>query len=432
MKCLLMGCGGREAIIADKLAEKFELYAVISHENPSIVETVEKSGGKYIVDKKYNKEGIKQFIKENEIEYCVVNSDNLLQDGMIDLARECGLKTFGPTAKGARIEWDKEYALSVVEKVAPEALVKSYIISNTEEFEKVKSTYSDENFVVKPNGLTAGKGVKVGGEHFKTLEEGMDYAEECLENDGVVIIQDKIVGHEFSIMGFTDGENIVFAPTTYDYPYRYDDDKGPGTGGMGCVSYKNKLLPFLTEQDLEKCYSIMNKALKEINKESKEFNGVLYGAFFKTENDILFIEFNSRLGDPEALNVLSVMKSSFADVAKTIADGQTLNEENCKFENLDSYVVYVVSKGYAVEKQFTPVEFDLSNNLFKEDGVKVYFSSSKKVEEQRYISTGNSRLVAVLKTGEDLMNIKAEVDSVLSKYVVDENLDYRTDIGVKI
>lgn len=432
MKCLLMGCGGREAIIADKLAEKFELYAVISHENPSIIETVEKSGGKYIVDKKYNKEGIKQFIKENEIEYCVVNSDNLLQDGMIDLARECGLKTFGPTAKGARIEWDKEYALSVVEKVAPEALVKSYIISNTEEFEKVKSTYSDENFVVKPNGLTAGKGVKVGGEHFKTLEEGMDYAEECLENDGVVIIQDKIVGHEFSIMGFTDGENIVFAPTTYDYPYRYDDDKGPGTGGMGCVSYKNKLLPFLTEQDLEKCYSIMNKALKEINKESKEFNGVLYGAFFKTENDILFIEFNSRLGDPEALNVLSVMKSSFADVAKTIADGEALNEENCKFENLDSYVVYVVSKGYAVEKQFTPVEFDLSNNLFKEDGVKVYFSSSKKVEEQRYISTGNSRLVAVLKTGEDLMNIKAEVDSVLSKYVVDENLDYRTDIGVKI
>lgn len=432
MKCLLMGCGGREAIIADKLAEKFELYAVISHENPSIIETVEKSGGKYIVDKKYNKEGIKQFIIENEIEYCVVNSDNLLQDGMIDLARECGLKTFGPTAKGARIEWDKEYALSVVEKVAPEALVKSYIISNTQEFEKVKSTYSDENFVVKPNGLTAGKGVKVGGEHFKTLEEGMDYAEECLENDGVVIIQDKIVGHEFSIMGFTDGENIVFAPTTYDYPYRYDDDKGPGTGGMGCVSYKNKLLPFLTEKDLEKCYSIMNKALKEINKESKEFNGVLYGAFFKTENDILFIEFNSRLGDPEALNVLSVMKSSFADVAKTIADGEALNEENCKFENLDSYVVYVVSKGYAVEKQFTPVEFDLSNNLFKEDGVKVYFSSSKKVEEQRYISTGNSRLVAVLKTGEDLMNIKAEVDSVLSKYVVDENLDYRTDIGVKI
>lgn len=432
MKCLLMGCGGREAIIADKLSEEFELYAIISHENPSIIETVEKSGGKYIVDKKYNKEGIKQFIKENEIEYCVVNSDNLLQDGMIDLARECGLKTFGPTSKGARIEWDKEYALSVVEKVAPESLVKSYIISNKEEFDKVKSTYKDENFVVKPNGLTAGKGVKVGGEHFNTLEEGMDYAEECLENDGVVIIQDKIVGHEFSIMGFTDGENIVFAPTTYDYPYRYDDDKGPGTGGMGCVSYKNKLLPFLTEQDLEKCYSIMNKALKEINKETKEFNGVLYGAFFKTKNDILFIEFNSRLGDPEALNVLSVMKSSFADVAKIIADGQSLNEENCKFENLDSYVVYIVSKGYAVEKQFTPVEFDLSNNLFKEDGVKVYFSSSKKVEDQRYMSTGNSRLVAVLKTGDNLMNIKEDVDSVLSKYVVDENLDYRKDIGVKI
>lgn len=432
MKCLLMGCGGREAIIADKLAEGFEVYAVISHENPSIVETVEKSGGKYIVDKKYNKEEIKKFIKENNIEYCVINSDNLLQDGMIDLAKECGLKTFGPTSKGARIEWDKEYALSIVEKVAPEALVKSYIVSNKEEFENVKKIYKDENFVVKPNGLTAGKGVKVGGVHFKSLQEGMEYAEECFNNDGVVIIQDKIVGHEFSIMGFTDGENIVFAPTTYDYPYRYDDDKGPGTGGMGCVSYKNRLLPFLTETDLEKCYSIMNKALKEINKESKEFNGVLYGAFFKTEKDILFIEFNSRLGDPEALNVLSVMESSFAEVAKNIADGKKINNDNCRFKKLDSYVVYVVSKGYAVEKQFTAVEFDLSNDLLNEENSKVYFSSSKKVEEQRYISTGNSRLVAVLKTGDELTEIKRDVDSLLKKYITDESLDYRTDIGVKI
>ena len=432
MKCLLMGAGGREAVIADKLAEKFELYAVISHENPSIVETVEKTGGKYIVDKKFNKETIKEFIKENDIEYCVVNSDNLLQDGMIDLARECGLKTFGPTAKGARIEWDKEYALSVVEKVAPESLVKSFIVSNEEEFKAVKERYNDENFVVKPNGLTAGKGVKVGGVHFKTLEEGLEYAEECLKNDGVVIVQDKIVGHEFSIMGFTDGDNIVFAPTTYDYPYRYDDDKGPGTGGMGCVSYKNSLLPFLNEEDLEKCYSIMKKALKEINKDSKEFNGVLYGAFFKTEKDILFIEFNSRLGDPEALNVLTVMESSFADVAKLIADGESLNNENCKFKTLDSYVVYVVSKGYAVEKQFTPIEFNLSDELLKQDGVKVYFSSSKKVAQERYMSTGNSRLVAIVKASEDLMKTKQEVDNLLKQYIVDESLDYRTDIGVKI
>ncbi len=201
---------------------------------------------------------------------------------------------------------------------------------------------------------------------------------------------------------------------------------------MGCVSYKTKLLPFLTKEDLDKCYSIMNKALKEINKESKESNGVLYGAFFKTEKDILFIEFNSRLGDPEALNVLSVMDSSFADVAKTIADGNELNNDNCRFKELDSYVVYVVSKGYAVEKQFTPIEFDLSNDLLKEDGVRVYFSSSKKIDNQRYVSTGNSRLVAVLKTGEDLMTIKSDVDSLLKKYVLDKQLDFRTDIGVKI
>jgi len=428
MKCLLMGCGGREAVIAKGLAEKFELYAVMNFENISITEYVKQSGGKYLIDAKYDKETIKQFIKENEIKYCVVNSDGLLESGMIDLAKECNMKTFGPTRKGAQVEWDKEYAINLMEKIAPEALAKTYIITKKEELDQVKTVYSNEDFVVKPNGLTGGKGVKVGGEHFKTLQEGFDYAEECFSHDGVVIVQDKMVGHEFTIMGFTDGENLVFAPPTYDYPYRLDGDKGPGTGGMGCVTYKDHLLPFLNQEDLDVCHDIMKKALKEINKDSKEFNGVLYGAFFKTQKGILFIEFNSRLGDPESLNVLSVLESSFADVVKTIADEQELNNNNCKFGNKDSYVLYIVSKGYAIEKNAPPITYQVKDEL--RDEVEVFYANTKKLGEETYQSVGNSRLFALVKTGDDADKIKNEVDEVAKKYIVDDQLDYRKDIGV--
>ncbi len=175
-KCLLLGNGGREAVIAENIAKTYSLYSVLPYENPSIVEYVEKSNGKYIIGSPFDKELVKKFIEEENIEVCVISSDNLLQDGLIDLARSLGLKTFGPTSKAAKLEWSKTYALDIVQKLAPEMVIKNFDISSVEELDKAVENYLDENFVVKPEGLTGGKGVKVGGEHFSTKQEGYDYA----------------------------------------------------------------------------------------------------------------------------------------------------------------------------------------------------------------------------------------------------------------
>ena len=238
-KCLLLGNGGREAVLAEYISKGYELYTVCPYENPTIIEMVQKSNGKYIVDDPFNKEVVKKFIKENKIDVCVISSDNLLQDGLIDVAKDLGLKTFGPTSKGAKIEWSKTYALSIVEKLAPEMIIKNYNVKDINELKSIIDSYENDNFVVKPEGLTGGKGVKVGGIHFKGKEEGFNYAKSCLETSGNVIIQDKVEGREFTVMALTDGENIVVTPTTFDYPYRYDKDKGPGTGGMGCLSFED-------------------------------------------------------------------------------------------------------------------------------------------------------------------------------------------------
>lgn len=426
-KCLLLGNGAREAVICEAMSEKYEMYSIMPYENPSIVEFVEKSNGKYLVGSPFDKELVKKFVQENEIKYCIISSDNLLQDGLIDLAKELGLKTFGPTSKGAKIEWSKTYALDVVQELAPEMIIKNFEVTSLKELEDASNAYSDENFVVKPEGLTGGKGVKVGGVHFTTKEDGIAYAKECLEASGKVIVQDKVKGKEFTVMCLTDGKTVVTLPITFDYPYRYEEDKGPGTGGMGCIGFSNGLLPFLTQEDVHECSKLIEKTVHYLNKDAIEFTGILYGGFFKTEDGIKFIEFNARFGDPEAMNVINSFETPFGEIATDVFEG-TLSKEKCKFNGKNSFLVYIVSKEYAVKSNVPPVEFTLNKENVERKGVKLYFANAKKIEENRYTSVSNSRLFAIEKTGDDFETIKNQVYQVI-KEEVDEVLDYRTDIG---
>lgn len=426
-KCLLLGNGAREAVIAEAMSKKYEMYVIMPYENPSIVEFVEKSNGKYQVGNPFDQELVKKFIEENKIKYCIISSDNLLQDGLIDLAKECGLKTFGPTSKGAKIEWSKTYALDVVQKLAPEMIIKNFEITSATELENALANYADENFVIKPEGLTGGKGVKVGSIHFATKAEGQAYAKECLEASGKVIVQDKVKGKEFTVMCITDGKNVVTLPITFDYPYRFDEDKGPGTGGMGCIGFANRLLPFLTQEDVATCSDLIEKTIAYLNKDSEEFTGILYGGFFKTEEGIKFIEFNARFGDPEAMNVINSFETPFAEVATDVFN-RNLSQERCQFNGKNSFLVYVVSKEYSLKSKVPPVEFTLNKESIESKGVKIYFANAKKIGENKYTSVSNSRLFAIEKTGDDFEEIKNQVYRVIHEEV-DPVLDYRNDIG---
>ena len=425
-KCLLLGNGGREAVLAEQISNGFSLYAIMPYANPSIVEQVEKSKGKYLIVDSFNKELVKKFVQEEEIEVCVVSQDNLLKEGLIDLAKSLGLKTFGPTAKGAKVEWSKSYALEIVKKLAPEMIIKNESVTNLQELEEVMKNYEDDNFVVKPEGLTGGKGVKVGGTHFQGKQEGFEYAKACLEEDGRVIIQDKVEGREFTVMALTDGKNIVITPTTFDYPYRFNKDKGPGTGGMGCLSFENGLLPFLEQKDIDVCSKLIQDTIRYVNRDNLEFTGVIYGGFFKCEHGIKFIEFNARFGDPEAINVLNSLETPFAEVMENIWE-QKLSVDNCKFKNNYTFTVYVVSPDYAIKKS-NPCQFHLDTEKILDQGAKIYFASTKKLANNLYESVGTSRLFAIHTSGKTLEEAKQKAYSAM-KNNIDGKLDYRKDIG---
>ncbi len=426
-KCLLLGNGGREAVLAEYISKGYELYTVCPYENPTIIDYVNKSKGKYLVGDPFDKKIVKKFILDNKIDKCLISSDNLLRDGLIDLARSLGLKTFGPTSKGAKIEWSKTYALDIVSKLAPEMIINNYNVKNVKDLEEIINQYETDNFVVKPEGLTGGKGVKVGGVHFNGKKEGLEYAKKCLEESGNVIIQDKVEGREFTVMALTDGKNIVVTPTTFDYPYRFDKDTGPGTGGMGCLSFPNGLLPFLEKSDIDKCAKLIKDTLKYINKDNLEFNGVIYGGFFKTKSGIKFIEFNSRFGDPEALNVLNSLKTKFSDVMANIFN-QTLNNDNCKFKKTSTFTLYIVTKEYAVEARKEPLVFEMHKKGIEKAGVKIYFANTKRINGNTYSSVSNSRLFGLTTSARRLDDARKKVYDAI-KDNIDQKLDYRKDIG---
>lgn len=228
-------------------------------------------------------------------------------------------------------------------------------------------------------------------------------------------------------MALTDGKNIVVTPTTFDYPYRFDEDKGPGTGGMGCLSFENGLLPFLEQKDIDECSKLIQDTIQYVNKDNLEFTGVIYGGFFKCKQGIRFIEFNARFGDPEAINVLNALETPFADVMNNIVN-KTLSKDNCKFKKTNTFTVYVVSKEYAVSSSKEPCVFTLNRKAITDKGLKVYFANAKQVEGNTYTSVSTSRLFAVSTSGENLDEIKEKVYSAMEGNV-DTKLDYRKDIG---
>ena len=153
------------------------------------------------------------------------------------------------------------------------------------------------------------------GDHFNTDEEGIEICQKLIQNNEQFLLEEKLVGEEFSLMSFCDGVTLKHMPPVQDYKRAYANDKGPNTGGMGTVSGK---LDFLQKNDITIAQTINTEILHALNLEIQDnygYKGILYGSFMKTNSgEIKVIEYNCRFGDPESINVLSLLKTSLFDI----------------------------------------------------------------------------------------------------------------------
>ena len=436
-KFLIVGSGGREGAFAMRLMPDTQVYAVIAHKNPLIIDCVMQSGGKYLVaDDANNPKTILQFAKEHNIDYIFVSADQPLANGVIDILLENNFRAIGGTKDATRIEWDKVYSIQMMQKICPEFTPFYKVISKTEDLQNAIESFESKGLeiVVKPQGLTGGKGVKVMPEHLSTYQDCVDYASSLLKKkDGEkVLLVEKLEGIEFTIMGITDGQHLVVSPASYDYPFRYEDDQGPGTGGMGCFTNSEKKLPFMSDKDLDDCRCIMQKIIDEMKSENLFFNGVLNGGFFKTKHGIKFMEFNGRFGDPEGLNILSILEGSFSELLIHIWN-KTLSEDVVSFIKKASVVKYLVSKEYP-EQSYNVTSFSIDEDAITKMGIKIFFASCIKTGIHQYETLKKSRVCAFSIVSDNIEEASSMINKAIDTYVTYANedmLEYRHDIGTQ-
>jgi phosphoribosylamine---glycine ligase len=366
---------------------------------------------------------IERAVEEARPDLAIIGPEEPLAAGYADRLEAMGIPTFGPVQQLAAIESSKSWARHLLD---------SYHISGNPEYRLFKSdaglaAYLRElgSFVIKPDGLTGGKGVRVHGDHFNTLEEGLDYARQLLRADGRVQIEEKLVGEEFSLMTITDGRTHIHCPPVQDHKRAFDADKGPNTGGMGSYSCADHSLPFLEGAELAEAQAINEQVINALERETcQRYRGVLYGGFIATRENVRLIEYNCRFGDPEAMNVLPLLEADFVEIASKTATGK-LADVACSFAAQATVCKYVVPAAYpepspAGEPILVPQEL--------RDGqgsVRWYWAACRQ-ERERIVMSG-SRAGAAVGIGDTLDEAEQLAEEAVLR--VGGNVRHRRDIG---
>ena len=422
MRILTVGGGGREHAAVEALHRSgAEIYSVMKNANPGIIRRAKayKLVNERMID------AICEFAIEHDVRYAFIGPEAPLEIGLVDALENIGVKCAAPTKDAARIETSKAFMRMLVTKYSIEGNIGYAIFDNEEDAEKYLKTMNNE-IVVKPVGLTGGKGVKVQGEHLNGHEETMAYVREVLSmgvGTDKVIIEEKVVGEEFTQMVFVDGKHIAPMPMVQDHKRAFEGDVGPNTGGMGSYSDANHLLPFIPESARNKALEIIKQIVDAMNAEGCPYRGPMYGQFMLTRDGPKIIEINARFGDPEAMNVLPILESNFVTIIKEMATGKL--KADIKFRNVATVCKYVVPKGYGTESE-PGYEICIDEAKIRESGAEIFYANVD--EKNGKIYTGTSRSIGIVGIGETIDEAEARCEEAL-KYVVGDGICVRHDIG---
>lgn len=426
-KVLLVGNGAREHAIAMALTKtgRVELTTYAKARNPGIV-ALSKN---YILGSLSDFDALKKCAIDFAPDFAVIGPDDPIADGAADALLSLGIQSVAPLKTLARLESSKSFTRDLVEKYGVPGNPKYNVFLTADE--SAMKAFIDElggEYVVKADGLMGGKGVVVSGEHVKTVEEGIAFAKASIEKFGRVVIEEKFVGQEFSLMSFVDGNTVVDMPAVQDHKRAYEGDVGPNTGGMGTYSDANHLLPFLTKADVEAAHEITVQMMHALKKETgSDYKGIMYGGFIAVKNGVRLIEYNARFGDPEALNVLPLLKTDFVDVCEHIIAG-TLSQLHVEFEPKATVCKYLVPEGYP-EKSRAGEKIVVSALPLDAGSVQLvsFFSSVDQKDDGLYLSS--SRAIAFTGIADTLAQAEAIAEKACSSVV--GPVFHRRDIGTR-
>ena len=418
-KILVIGSGAREHAIVralDRSHQEKEIFCLASNMNPGIAALCDE----LLIGNFNDPDFVVNYTNEIGATLAIIGPENPLENGVADALWSVKVKVVGPKKDLAKLETSKAFTRD---------LLREYNIPGGPQYQTFNSLAGvteflnvlGENYVVKYDGLAGGKGVKVSGEHLHSHDEALAYCQELTDKGDEFVIEEKFIGEEFSLMSFCDGDTLKHMPAVQDHKRAYEGDTGPNTGGMGTYSDANHSLPFLTENDIVEAHQINTQTAKAVkDKFGEGYQGILYGGFMATASGVKLIEYNARFGDPEAMNVLSLLDSDFIEICNGITDG-TLENLDVKFQNKATVCKYAVPEGYPN----SPVKNELINisKIENPDGL---FYASVDIQNGKLVEAG-SRTVAVVGVADSISNAEKIAEKEVS--AIAGPLFHRSDIG---
>jgi phosphoribosylamine--glycine ligase len=405
MKILLVGSGGREHALALGLrADKSctELHAAPGNPGIASLATLHPVA---ITDN----QAILTLAQKLAVDLVVVGPEVPLVNGVADVLREAGFAVFGPSKAAAQLEGSKDFAKKVM-RDAGVPTARSFTCTEQSEIEKALDTFSAP-YVVKDDGLAAGKGVVVTNDR----QVALDHALSCSR----VVIEEYLAGPEISLFGISDGRNILPMQPAQDFKRAYDGDEGPNTGGMGAYSP----LPWAPDDIVEETYEkVLAPMIAEMAARGTPFVGLLYAGLALTDDGIRVIEFNARFGDPETQVLIPRLMTPLATLLYNAAT-DNLDDAVLQWRDESAVTVVLAAQGYPD----SPKTGSVVSSIPTIDKSQVFHAGTT-LNGGSLLSTGG-RVLTVTGTGSDLTEARDRAYRAISQIELEGSF-YRSDIAL--
>ena len=405
MKILLVGSGGREhALGAGLQADPACTELHVAPGNPGIAQ-IAQCHPLVITDN----QAILELAQRLNIDLVVIGPEVPLVNGVADILRAANIAVFGPSKAAAQLEGSKNFAKEVM-RDAGVPTAHSFTCSTQEEIEIALDAF-DAPYVVKDDGLAAGKGVVVTNDR----QEALAHALACKR----VVIEEYLNGPEVSLFGISDGTTIVPMQPAQDFKRAFDGDEGPNTGGMGAYSP----LPWAPSDIIEDTYKqVLAPMIAEMSARGTPFVGLLYAGLALTDHGTRVIEFNARFGDPETQVLIPLLKTPLATLLYNAATGN-LKETTLDWKTESAVTVVLAAEGYPA----APKSGGIITGFSAIENVQIFHAGTSH-SDQGVVASGG-RVLTVTGIAEDLTEARNLAYRAISQISLSGSF-YRTDIAL--
>jgi len=413
MRVLVIGSGAREhALVAGLLRDSSVTHVFCAPGNAGISQLVDV----YPLDVS-DPDACAALARELAVDLAVVGPEVPLVAGAADAIRALGIDCFGPSKAAAQLEGSKAFAKQVMNE-AGVPTARARVCASAADVESAMAEFGSP-YVIKDDGLAAGKGVVVTNES----AEAIAHAQACFDSGAQVVVEEFLDGPEVSLFAITDGVTVLPLQPAQDFKRALDGDAGPNTGGMGAYSP----LPWAPTDLVEEVTRlVLQPTVDAMRERGTPFSGLLYAGLALTSRGVRVIEFNARFGDPETQVVLALLDTPLAGVLRAAARGELADVGELQWRSGFAVTVVLAANGYPENPRTGDPLIGL-DRLADEAGISVFHAGTR-VDDQGVVRSSGGRVLSVTSVGETLTQARENVYTAIDLIEL-AGSHYRSDIA---